>query len=285
MTTPWYAYLSRFSQPSIEVNTYNGATIVDADGDSVIATMLKSDGTQIFQRAATKTATGTYHVTLSSYETATQGTFEVQFRYATSGTQQIYVAPIEVGEADPAYDSLGSDFKGIIETVWPMFADGFDTPTGGLYLQTLYQSGFGRGRMAQLLGLSLSKLNVSAQPTTTYTLDGVGGPLFPIAAWGGLLSQMLTVEIIKHIIRAYTEQPDPRNVTLAFLDRRDYITRWQTSLQAEMETLKPIEEVFRIRHMGLGAPSVLVAGGAYGRWTEQRFANASIRPRTFIRYY
>lgn len=284
MTTPWYSYISRFTQPDVGVLTYNGGTVVDADTDTVLARMLKSDNTVVFSRTCTKSDVGTYHVTLSSMETSTPGLFEVQFTYATSAISQMYVAPIEIGELAPAYDSLSPEFKDLIESVWALFSDGFDTPTGGLYLQTLYQSGFGRQRMAQILGYALRRLNTSAQPTTSYTLDGVSGPMFPLSAWGGLLAQVLMIEIIKHIIRAYTEQPDPRGVTLALLDRRDYISRWQQSLATEQQDLAKQLDTFRIRHMGLGAPSVLVAGGAYGRWMDQRYANPSIRPRTFIRY-
>jgi len=134
------------------------------------------------------------------------------------------------------------------------------------------------------LELALQRLNIEAQPVQNYTLDGTGGAVFP-DQWLGLLGQTLAVEVIKHVIRAYTEQPDPRGVTVSYLERRDYMSRWMESLRIEQEELKTGMDTFRIRHMGLGRSSVLVAGGAYGRWAEQRWASTGVRPKMFVRFF
>ena len=278
-----YPYLSRFSQPQLVVNTYNGGVLVDPDA-TVAATMVKSDNSVIFQRDATREELGTFYVQLSSVETSVPGFYEVQFRYQTSGTPQIFVSALEVGPSAPTYDALSSDFKNMVEEVWGMFSSNFASPAGGLYLQTLYQSGFGRERLAQLLGMALSRLNVEAQPVTTYTLDGTNGPVFP-PDWYGVLGQALGVEVIKHIIRAYTEQPDMRGVTVAYLDRRDYMNRWKESLAIESAELDKSMDTFRIRHMGLGRSSALVAGGAYGVWSAERNVTTGVRPKMFVRFF
>lgn len=278
-----YPYVSRFAQPQLVVTCYEGATVVDPDGD-VATTMLKSDNTVVFQRNATREDTGIFYVQLSSVETSVPGTYEIQFRYETSAIPQIYISAIEVGSSSPTYDALAPQFKHLVEDAWGMFSSNFDSPTGGLYLQTLYQSGFNREKLALLLEMALGRLNIESQPVTTYTLDGDGGPVFP-DQWLGLLGQTLAVEVIKHVIRAYTEQPDPRGVTLSYLDRQNYMSRWMESLRIEQAELEKSMDTFRIRHMGLGRSGVLVAGGAYGRWAEQRWASTGIRPKMFVRYY
>lgn len=279
-----YPYVSRFSQPQLVVLTYSGATQVDPDGDIVTATMLRSDNTVIFSRAAARAAEGEFYTQLSSVETSVPGEYEVQFTYATSGTPQIYVSPVEVGPSSPTYDALLPQFKQLVEETWGMFSSNFDSPTGGLYLQTLYQSGFNREKLALLLNMALGRLNIESQPVTTYTLDGAGGPIFP-DAWLGLLGQTLAVEVIKHVIRAYTEQPEMRNVTVSHLERRDYMDRWRQSLAIEQAELDKSMDTFRIRHMGLGRSRALVAGGAYGRWAEQRWVSSGVRPKMFVRYF
>lgn len=278
-----YPYVSRFSQPQVVVLTYDGATLTDPDGDAVTATMLRTDNTVIFSRAATRSAEGEFYVQLSSVETSVPGEYEVQFTYATGTIPQIYVSAIEVGPSSPSYDALLPQFKQLVEETWGMFSSNFDSPAGGLYLQTLYQSGFNREKLALLLSMALGRLNIESQPVTTYTLDGVGGPTFP-DAWLGLLGQTLAVEVIKHVIRAYTEQPEMRNVTVSTLDRRDYMDRWRQSLLIEQAELDKSMDTFRVRHMGLGRSRVLVAGGAYGRWAEQKWVSSGVRPKMFLRY-
>lgn len=278
-----YPYVSRFSQPQLVVSCYSGATLVDPDG-TVAATMLRSDNSVIFQRNATREELGIFYVQLSSVETSVPGNYEVQFRYETSAVPQIFVSALEIGPSSPTYDALAPQFKQLVEDAWGMFSSNFDSPTGGLYLQTLYQSGFNREKLALLLEMALGRLNIESQPVTSYTIDGVGGPIFP-DQWLGLLGQTLAVEVIKHVIRAYTEQPDPRGVTVSYLERRDYMSRWAESLRIEQAELEKSMDTFRIRHMGLGRPSALVAGGAYGRWAEQRWVSSGVRPKMFVRYY
>jgi len=276
-----YAYLSRFSQPQVVVNTYSGGTLVDPDA-GVDAAFVRDDSVVIFDRPATRSELGEFYVQLSSVETSAPGKYEMQFRYVTDGIDQIYVSALEVGQSSPRYDALEPKFRGLIEETWGMFSSNFDSPAGGLYLQTLYQSGFNREKLAELLSFALGRLNVESQPVTSYSLDGTNGPVFP-DDWIGVLGQALGVEVIKHIIRAYTEQPDMRNVTVAYLDRRDYLERWRQSLIIEQAELDKSMETFRIRHMGLGRASVLVAGGAYGRWHAQKMISTAARPKMFVR--
>jgi hypothetical protein len=176
--------------------------------------------------------------------------------------------------------------KGVVEAVWMRFADLFDSPGGGPNLMVYFQSRFGRGRIAQLLGVALNRLNIVAQPHTTYTLTGPpDGNEFPLAKWGGLLDQATYIEVLKHLIRSYTEQPEAPGVNIARLDRRDYAQRWQTVLEAEERDYRDMLDNFKIAHMGFSRPRVLVSGGVYGSYGPTRLAaSAAARPRYWMAF-
>src|SRR5260370_27118806 len=75
----------------------------------------------------------------------------------------------------------------LLESVWIRFADEFDSPSGGPNLQSYFQAHWSRGRIAQLMKISIGKLNTIAQPWSNYTIDGINGAEFLMQQWGGLL--------------------------------------------------------------------------------------------------
>jgi hypothetical protein len=166
------------------------------------------------------------------------------------------------------------------------FADLFDSAGGGPNLQAYFQAHWSRGRVAQLMNIALQKINGVAQPWTSYTLDGINGPVFPVQFWGGLLASYTYVEGVKQLIRAYTEQPAFQGPPVARQDRRDYADRWRRVLQDEQAELKSQLDVFKIRHIMSGSPRVLVSGGTYGRYAPTRIAGSvAARPRMWARWY
>lgn len=174
----------------------DGTTPIDADGAVTFTFSLENpDGTltQIFQRTATHTAVGLYEVALNAADTDAIGNYRGVWSYTLSAVAETYTVYAAVGESNPAYDQLPAAFKEVVDQVWIRFADLFDSPSGGPHLQTYYQTHWSRGRMAQLMGMGLRRLNVISQPHMTYTINGVGGQVFPLAEWGGLLEQACVV--------------------------------------------------------------------------------------------
>jgi hypothetical protein len=281
-------YVSRYSQPTFGVVTRDVGTVADPEANSVLATLLNSSAVAIFEdEACTRTEEGFYEITLTSNHTSEPDTYEIQFDYVFDSVLQTYSMPFVVGDVAPAYDNLNADAKAGVESVYLRFADFFDSPTGEPHLTVYFQTHFGRGRVSQLMSQALMRLNLISQPQNTYTLDGVAGQAFPWNNYGGLLIQATYVEVIKHLVRSYVEQPDKRNVSVAYLDRRDYMQRWQDVLRTEQADLDKMLEVFKIAHLGLGKPSVLVEGGAFGRswfYRNGMFMNPA-RPGGYVRYY
>lgn len=267
----------------------DGTTPIDADAAVTFTYFHESqDGTtQVFQRTATHPSTGLYEITLSAEETDQLGNYYGVWSYQMSGTAETYVVYTVVGESNPAYDRLPDAFKEIVDNVWIRFADLFDSPAGGPHLQSYYQSHWSRGRMAQLMGMGLRRINVVSQPYSTYTIDGVGGGVFPVAQWGGLLELSTYVEALRHLRRSYLEQPDAQlSSGVSRLDRTSYFDKWGQLLQDAEADLKGAQDTYKLSQMFLGVPQVLVSGGVYGRFGPTRIAGSvAARPRYYTRFY
>lgn len=280
------SYVSQYAIEPVGLVVHKASVVSDADANEVTIAMTSlDDAVTLFERSADHTEPGTYETLLSSVETSQTGIWKLTWTYAIDGTPQTFVSLVEVGEASPAYDRLDVGFRAIVESAWIRFADLFDSPNGGPHLQVYFQARFGRNRMAQLLGIAVNRLNTISQPHMTYSLDADNYP-FPYVQWGGLLDQLLYIETIKHLIRSYTEQPTPEGIAVARLDRRDYMSRWKEVLDMETADATSALEVFKIAHMGLGRPRVLVSGGVYGNYGPTRLPqNAAARPRFWYRFY
>lgn len=284
-------YLSQYSRPPLTFSVYSGGVLADPDGQAVTGRLLMQnpDGTEdlVSSYTAVRESAGTYVITPSSADTQVTGYAELDWMYAMSGQAQQYGVYLEIGPASPSYDSLPPETQEFLEAqVWVRFADLFDSPGGGPNLQSYFQSHWSRGRMAQMMGIALSKINSVGQPWSNYTLTGQGGPMYSYQFWGGLLASYTYCECVKQLIRSYTEQPEFSGPPIARMDRRDYTERWRQALQDEQAELKSLLDVFKIRHLLNGAPRVLVSGGAYGRYAPTRMAGSvAARPRAWARWY
>jgi hypothetical protein len=282
-------YVSQYSQTPLSFSIFIGGVLADPDSSTVMGELLiqNADGSvsPVNSYTATREATGVYTITPPSADVSIPAQVELVWTYTISSQPQNYVSYLLVGPSNPHYDGLPLLMRDFLEEqVWVRFADLFDSPDGGPNLQTYFQAHWSRGRMAQLMNIALSKINAVAQPWSNYTLDGMGGAQFPVQLWGGLLASYTYVEAVKQLIRSYTEQPNFQGAGVARLDRRDYSQRWRGALADEQAELKSLLDVFKIRHLGLGNPRVLVAGGVYGRYAPTRIAGSvAARPRMWAR--
>lgn len=267
-------YVSRYAQPTFGLQIRRSATGELADADAVpevhyeVAGAAPEDPPMVlWTKDAVWDSLGSYSVTLASTETATPGVGTLFWDYLIDGVPQTYGEDIEIGSSAPAYDALPPAWQDIVEQVWIRFADLFDSPWGGPHLQVYVQTHFGRNRIAQLLSKALQPLNSASMPHASYPL---GGDDFPFTEWGGLLVSSLYIEVVKHLRRSYTEQPEAvLGTAVSRLDRRDYFNRWGEILADEQTEYERDLDRWKRAHMGLGNFSVLVAGGAYGNWGPQ----------------
>jgi hypothetical protein len=283
------AWISRYSMESLGLLVHRSGVLSDPDDNAVLVDMIDESTSQpVFTAfAAERVSEGTYSVELSTAETANPGYYRLVWRFEINGAPQSEETFVEVGQSAPDYDALPDAFKGVVNNVWWRFADLFDSPQGGPHLQVYFQTQMGRGRIAQIMRSALGRINLVSQPHQTYVVPPTEGAEFPLGDWGGLLELATYIEVVKHLIRSYTEQPSAEGVTTARLDRRDYADRWRAVLQMEMDDYKDMLDHYKIAHMGLStSPRVLVSGGVYGSYGPTRLAgSAASRPRMWARFY
>jgi hypothetical protein len=279
-------YVSQYAIDTVGLNLVKDQQPIDADGPVTIQMVSEDSGQIIFTREADHLGLGDYATAFSSSETSIPGMYTLRWDYDLDGDPQYFEGGIEIGPASPAYDSLPDPMKTIIESVWIRIADLIDSPGGGPNLATYVQSRFGRGRIAELLKIALGRMNTMSQPFQTYSLDGSGGAQFPYQQWGPLLESATWVEVLKHLIRSYVEQPSfMGSGNVSRLDRRDYVDRWRQVMLDEEELVKQQLQHFKIASMGLGRPAVLISGGVYGRFGPTRMAGSiAARPRYWTRF-
>lgn len=261
---------------------------LDAPGATVIEGSL-ADGTILREDV------GVYATAIGPQITNTPGLLDVTWTYTVNGQSFTYTDHYQVTEPMPFYEGLSDSQKFVIEQVTWMMGDLFDSTTGGPHLVEEFQTHFGYERLAQLLQITVSRINTMSQPLTSFIIGspvgGMSAAQFP-ENFSNVLVIGLYIETIKHFIRSYVEQPNIMGGTgVAFADRRDYMQRWQAVLQDEMEDFKSAVRMFKRKQMNLGQGSFIVSGGIFGaagggRFTSGQWAAATrgarFMPTSFV---
>jgi hypothetical protein len=286
----------------IIINVLGNPTNVDAGTDVVVsvyvvpypATTAQIDGTMVdptYTGIATNPSLGTYQMDPAASQALAPGYYRFDWSFTLNGAPIITSQYIQIGPPSPSYDALAPPFVNAVENVWLKFADIYDSGFGGPYLTVWYNQHFGRGRVAQLMEQACWHLNNVAQPPTVFSVTGVspmggGAPLFPINQYAGLLNTATTVEVLKHLMRSYTEEPVVVGNISVRLDRRDYLQRWGTMLSTEQAQLTQETGVFKTQMMFNGTPRVLIQGGAFGTYGVPRFLGSiPARPLYMNRWF
>lgn len=144
--------------------------------------------------------------------------------------------------------------------VWSKLEDCFDSEEGGPWLQDVTMATFKKEKMKNFISTALFLINEKNPPTDlvlgTFIVDGT------LQASSPLLVQGTLVEVIRHLMRSYVEQPTPTGGQIVYEDRRDYLQRWQTLLQAEEQRLDALTALYKRQFLGLGHSKVLVSSKA-----------------------
>ena len=225
-------------------------------------------GTQIInvtESAITRTDTGMYYYDIGPQHTAYRGVLTVQWNYRVNGVSFTYTDNLQILEQQPLYDSLNAQEQSIIEQVSWMMGDLFDSTEGGPYLIEPFQTHYNYERLAQLETIAVTRLNLMSNFNNPPTSWGVGpGTQTVPPTFAGLLVIGTYLELVRHLIRSYTEMPNFPGTNVTFVDRRDYAQRWQTIFQQDWPEYQMMVRNAKISLLNMSSGSLLVAGGIYG---------------------
>lgn len=204
---------------------------------------------------------GKYSYNIGPQHTGQKGLLTAEWTYAVNDVTFTFMDYMEILDAMPMWDSLRDDTRFIVEQMSWHFGDLFDSTVGGPWLKENFQTHFNYERMAFLLGQAVMKFNVLAFPVTNYGVTA-DSPAIPdnynsLMVWGGKL------EVIRHLMLSYTEQPDFRNMQTTYTDRRDYMQRWKDILEEEKPEYERAVKLAKRDLLSLSRGSLLVGGGIY----------------------
>jgi hypothetical protein len=268
--------ISRFGVDKIGIRVAGGSGSVDADASTVALNIYQESNfddldptgpliiTAVEGGDIAHPETGVYTYVITPPVTNIVCLLKAVWTYKVGGTNLTFIDHFQIRDPMPTYDGFNDAEKGAVLMVDNLFADNYDSMVGGPHLIEEFQTKFTKERIAQLMNWSVNKMNMTKQPITNWVLSSPGQTgTFPPNFWG-LLIMGGYLETLKHLIRSYVEQPDIRNADVAYLDRRDYLQRWQSVLQMEQKEYDEMLTLVKRKLMGLGSGALLVSGGIFG---------------------
>jgi hypothetical protein len=264
-------FVSQNGSGYISIGIFDGQTPKDAENDSIAVKIYFNDGTKtppgdlVFSADHTMISrddVGKYSFNMGPELTAQRGLLTAEWAYEINGKDFKFVDNLEVLEQMPLYERLSADERSVVEAVSWMFADAFDSTEGGPYLFETYQSHFNYERIAQLMRVATYRINTTGNPPTEFDVGGVPNQYTPVPPFlKGTLVIGTYIELLKHLVRNYTEIPVFQGANITFADRRDYQQRWQSVLQEEQDGFKSMVIQAKRKLLGLGSTAILVGGG------------------------
>jgi hypothetical protein len=230
-----------------------------ADIAQVRITVQRPDKSQTTASATIETdGSGFYRWT----DTTQQGLYSyvMQFTFVTGEIRSVRGA-FEV--IDPFNPPTLTPTEALSEAVWQKFEDCFDSNEGGPHLRDETLNYFNKDKVPQFIDAGVLLIN-STPPVTQLVIgdfatvlpDGASDPDLPI------LAEAVFLEMVRHLMRSYVEQPLPQGAQVVYEDRRDYLQRWQMIYQMEMEYFLRTLALWKRQFIQLGHSKILVTAKA-----------------------
>lgn len=200
----------------------------------------------------------------ANYNTTDQvGQYITVAKFTTTDGTRSTRADFEV--VDPFLDASPSPSWVVADAAWSKLEDCFDAEDEGPWLRDMTLNTFNKAKMEEFIAEALFDINQQNPPTSLMLAqfayqDGAGNTF--ATADLPLLSQGVLVAVIRHLMRSYVEQPNPVGAQIAWHDRRDYLQRWQSVYQTELEQYRRILALFKRRFLNLGDSKLLLSSKA-----------------------
>jgi hypothetical protein len=173
---------------------------------------------------------------------------------------------------------IDTPIRVVADGVWTKLEDCFDAEDEGPWVQDMTLHFFREEKMEKFINDALFDINYQNPPTNIGVSGFVGTDNVPTADYP-LLVQAIFVQVLRHIMRSYVEQPMPTGVQIAWQDRRDYLERWQSMYQLELEQYMRWLALWKRGFLQLGHSRLLVSAKA------GRLIPAPMRARSVGRGY
>lgn len=174
-------------------------------------------------------------------------------------------APVDFEVIDPFGETEGEPSPSwvIATDAWEKFEDMFDSEEGGPWLRDMTLQVFNKTKMENFIDDALIVIN-NQNPMTSFGISEFVSEVPPVSRTSSapILTQALVLQVIRHLMRSYVEQPNPVGAQISWHDRRDYLQRWQLVYTMELEAYKQMLALWKRQFLGLGYTSSLVSSKA-----------------------
>jgi hypothetical protein len=254
---------------------------------SVTFTVRRPDGT-IMTNAGTIQPDGSAFYRFTDTTQTGLHVWTAQFTF-TSGEKRTFRDEFWV--QDPLEVPPVSQATEIAEQVWMRLEDCFDSEQGGPWLRDMTLAFFEPNKVERFVSEGMMRIN-SWPPATNLDLSYFTTPVInpdPNLPPGTLqadpdrivIVQATLLSVIRHLMRAYVEQPAPQGANVVWQDRRDYLQRWSTIYELEDAAFKEMVALWKRQFYNFGTGSLLVhtkAGRVYPYGGAWRARNAGRGP-------
>lgn len=178
---------------------------------------------------------------------------------------------------DP-FEIVDTPIRVVADGVWTKLEDCFDAENEGPWVQDMTLHFFREEKMEKFIADALFDINYQNPPTALainsfVNVDNTVTDNYP------LLVQGIFIQVLRHIMRSYVEQPMPTGAQVAFQDRRDYLQRWESMYELEMQQYMRWVALYKRGFLQLGHSRLLVSAKA------GRLIPAPMRARSVGRGY
>ncbi len=210
----------------------------------------------------TRTDVGHFYYLLGPPNTAARGTLTMIWTYTVNGSPFTFMDFAQILNPMPLYETLSDAEKSIVEQVSWMIGDIFDSTEGGPNLIEPFQTHFDYERIAQMMRISVTRMNFIGFPVENWAVGTDGSALPP--TFQGLSVIGTYLEVVRHLIASYTEIPLFQGMNVTYADRRDYAQRWQSIFSAEWPEYLTYVKMAKRSLLNMARGALLVGGGIYG---------------------
>jgi len=267
--------ISLYASEPIGVTIFENGVLTDPDNQIVTLSIENTQSNLIILpvgTTATRENVGTYAYQLLPENTSVEGPYTVTWAWTMNGTARFITDEYQVTPQMNYWNNLLLNERQAVVDVYGRVENSWDSSNGGPYLAELTQSSFNAYEVIARLFQTeaITYFNFEFQPPfdPPYAV-GMGATNTVPTPWYGLIEWGIYTALLRHISRSYIEEPNPQNINVPRLDRRDYRDRWRQEWQDEKLMYDKALRQFKRTQLVGSHRSMLVAGGIIPRMLIQ----------------